>query len=754
MNNTKRLLVKNIPKTAQRNEVIDRLKTLCHNSPLVTITMPLIVPPTIELPSPDTTIALISVNDITQMPNFKTALHGKVIGENKLQVEIYDIKPQPPKKVALPTQTKSSTVATTTTPTQTSFATKAKSSSASGSTTTTNTTKTATSEERQKKSATATATTPATTTPSTTTTTTTTATTQQDYKRAREDGNGTSEGDKVVTKKKKSDKVNGDNKIVAVEKKNEETNGDDDDVDVEGEDEEQEVNGDAAKKKVVAPPSVRNNKKVVNKITQQLVFFSEKKDFQQIRNSYNYLKRIGARPDHIAFGVLLNSCVRCQEWGMAKEVFDDAINSEKGANEVIYTTFIKALCETDMPAAEAMVDTMKQVGIPPNARSYNSVLRGCIRSGDVDIAQRLYTDMKKQKLDDSSTIEYLIKIYAQHLMITDCWQLLGDKYEAMETEISPIVFSRLSLAALLAGDLKSAVKALGIIDDILSRAPRSIGVASQSHKNKGKKSESNKVSASLFERINRQEINEESERVRACLQRLSKQQVKVKCQPMEWSKKIFFSPVTFSNLYKANDGQMEKNSSFMDMLLRDSRDQANPRPVKMEICSGHGHWITKRAAEDSESDWLSVEIRYDRVFQIWSKMILESIDNLYLMAGDAHEVLKSNVPTGTLDEVYINYPNPPVWPGAKRLIDHDFLVEINRSLKKDGTLTIVTDDKPYADSIVLVLRQSKKLARIYKPVKEDYICPLEEDYGYSYFNKLWSNGQRMKRYCIYVIKDC
>ncbi|EFA82229.1 hypothetical protein PPL_04652 [Heterostelium album PN500] len=767
---SKRLIIKNVPKALSKTDVIDRLKKLCHNSPAVTITIPITMPPGLELPA-ESTIAFLNINDITQLVHYKNSLHNKLIGENKIQVEIYEApKPVVSKVVAqlnldkkLVTTTSTSTSTTTTTTTTAATNTNSNKNTTTNNKPTTATPKKENNTEKKK---------------STETNQSNNKTEQESVKKNKildNSNDNTREKKKVKldnnsengskqqqdsegneqAESKKSEVTSNDSKDKKKDDIKEGGQEDGEEEEEEDEDEEESTTTTTTTTAATTPkqPTVRNNRKVITKITQQLVFLSEKKDFQNIRSNYNYLKKIGATPDHITYGVMLNACVRCQEYDMAKEVFNDALNTKNGANEVVYTTYIKALCETNMSAAEAMIDQMKQQNIALNARSYNSILRACIRSGDIAIANRLYTDMLKSNMEDSSTIEYLVKIYAEHLMIPEIWKLLGDKYEQFENEISPVVFSRLALAALLAGDLKSTVKALGIIDDILSKAPRAIATASQSHhKSQGKRSEHNKVSASLFERINRHEINEESERVRSCLQQLSKQQRKLKCLPMEQSKRVNFSPVTFKNLYEENK-ELEENKWFLDKLFKDSRDQESPRQVKMEICSGHGHWISKRAAQDLDADWLSVEIRYDRVFQIWSKLILDSIDNLYILAGEANSVLKNSVPSDSLDEVYINYPNPPVWPGAWRLINHDFLVDIHRTLKKDGTLTIVTDDQGYADSVVQLLKKSRKLAKIYKPVKEDYICQLDEDYGYSYFNKLWSNGQRMKRYCIYIIKD-
>ncbi|KAM9991305.1 hypothetical protein ACTFIZ_004698 [Dictyostelium cf. discoideum] len=711
-----KLIVKNIPKSISKNEIIENLKKIIQN-PSINITIPITLPPDlIGKVDTDTTISFLSSQNLSQLSIIKNLINGKTIGDKKVSVDFYDVK-----KV-IPTTPAPST-STPPTSTQEESNKKIKLTNE----------KPKEKKPKEKKPKTllppSTTTNTITTNESTTSATTTTTTT-------------TETKIETTTEIKEEKKVN--------QKKNKKLND-------KKEEEKEEKEEEEPKKESI----VRNNRAVINKITSQMSSCAEAKDYVQLVKAYNYLKKIGAKPDHITYGVMLNACVRCQEYKKVKEVFQDAIK-DGNANEVVYTIYVKALCEIDMDESFATIKGM--IETKPNIRTFNSIFRGCIRSGDIEISKSLIQLMKANEIyPDSTTIEYLIKIYSHHLMVQDIWDLLGKVYERMQGQISPICFSRLSLASLLAGDIKSAVKALGITDDILSKAPRS---TQTTHKNKGKLSEKNKISSSLFERINKQEINEESDRVRNYLSKMTESRSKIKYHNMESFNRIYFSKNTFKNNVNRSIDQHSKPvtvatspdstlSSFNGLFNSYKKGGSNfnsNRSLKMEICSGHGHWVTERAGQDLDADWISLEIRYDRIFQIWSKMILEAIDNLYIVGGDAHGSLKEIIPDNILNEVYINYPNPPVWSGAERLINELFLIEINRCLKKDGTLTIVTDDKDYSDQIIDTLTKSKKLLKIYKPVKETYLIQLSEDYGYSYFNKLWNNGQRVKRYCIYISK--
>ncbi|KAN0027674.1 hypothetical protein ACTFIU_010647 [Dictyostelium citrinum] len=714
-----KLIVKNIPKSISKNEIIENLKKIIQN-PSINITIPITLPPDlIGKVDSDTTVSFLSSPNLSQLSIIKNLVNGKTIGDKKVSVDFYDVK-----KV-VPISTPPPTITTT----QDESNKKIK--------LTNEKPKEKKSKEKKPKTSSITNTSPI-------ESTITKTATDTDTDIATEPKIAT-----VTT----TTTINTNDKIV---KKNKKSNDKKEETEKTKENKEEEIKEEPKKESMV-----RNNRAVINKITSQMSSCAEAKDYVQLVKAYNYLKKIGAKPDHITYGVMLNACVRCQEYKKVKEVFQDAVR-DGNANDVVYTIYVKALCEIDMDEAFTTIKGM--IETKPNIRTFNSIFRGCIRSGDIEITKSLIQLMKANQIyPDSTTIEYLIKIYSHHLMVQEIWDLLGKVYERMQGQISPICFSRLSLASLLAGDIKSSVKALGITDDILSKAPRS---TQTTHKNKGKLSEKNKISSSLFERINKQEINEESDRVRNYLSKMTESRSKIKYHNMESFNRIYFSKNTFKNNVNRSIDQQSKPvtvatspdstlSSFNGLFNSYKKGGSNfnsNRSLKMEICSGHGHWVTERAGQDLDADWISLEIRYDRIFQIWSKMILEAIDNLYIVGGDAHGSLKEIVPDNILHEVYINYPNPPVWAGAERLINELFLVEINRCLKKDGTLTIVTDDKDYSDQIIETLTKSKKLQKIYKPVKETYLIQLSEDYGYSYFNKLWNNGQRVKRYCIYISK--
>ena len=75
----------------------------------------------------------------------------------------------------------------------------------------------------------------------------------------------------------------------------------------------------------------------------------------------------------------------------------------------------------------------------------------------------------------------------------------------------------------------------------------------------------------------------------------------------------------------------------------------------------------------------------------------------------------------------MNFPDP--WPKERhakhRLIQSSFQKELYRTVKKGGSVTLVTDSTPY-------LEQMEREMGEWAPKKEDFT-----NYGGSYFKRLW-----------------
>lgn len=171
-------------------------------------------------------------------------------------------------------------------------------------------------------------------------------------------------------------------------------------------------------------------------------------------------------------------------------------------------------------------------------------------------------------------------------------------------------------------------------------------------------------------------------------------------------------------------------------------------PLKIEYCSGNGDWIAARALADPTSNWVAVEMIFDRVKKIWSKRQNFGINNLFIVCGKGESVTESYIPNESVSEVFINFPDP--WPKRRhakyRIIQAAFIKEIERILIPDATFTFVTDDLDYSNLFIQLMSQFPGFASIYPA---PFFSTENLGYGGSFFDELWRKEGRNIRYHLF-----
>ncbi|HEV8052522.1 MAG TPA: tRNA (guanosine(46)-N7)-methyltransferase TrmB [Parachlamydiaceae bacterium] len=173
----------------------------------------------------------------------------------------------------------------------------------------------------------------------------------------------------------------------------------------------------------------------------------------------------------------------------------------------------------------------------------------------------------------------------------------------------------------------------------------------------------------------------------------------------------------------------------------------NDQPVVIEYCSGNGAWIASKAAANPNINWVAVEIKFDRVRKVWSKIKNLGLNNLIVIYGEAHVTTERYFQNDSISDVYINFPDP--WPKKRhaknRLIQPEFASQLSRILKEGKSLTFVTDDVPYSEWLIEVMGNHKDFTSKYP---DPYFLNAEPNYGTSYFDELWrSKGRSIRYHC-------
>ena len=125
----------------------------------------------------------------------------------------------------------------------------------------------------------------------------------------------------------------------------------------------------------------------------------------------------------------------------------------------------------------------------------------------------------------------------------------------------------------------------------------------------------------------------------------------------------------------------------------------------LEIGFGNGDALRFAAAQDSERDYIGIEVHAPGVGRLLNALEADGAEHVRLYHHDAVEVLRNEVAEGSLDEVRIYFPDP--WHkkrhNKRRLIQPEFAALLVSRLRVGGRLHAATDWQDYAEQMWDVL---------------------------------------------------
>lgn len=121
-------------------------------------------------------------------------------------------------------------------------------------------------------------------------------------------------------------------------------------------------------------------------------------------------------------------------------------------------------------------------------------------------------------------------------------------------------------------------------------------------------------------------------------------------------------------------------------------------PLVVEVGSGQGHAIVHAASTHPERDHIAVEVFRAGLARTMTNADNADARNLRLIEANAPEVLERYLPAGSVDEVWVFFPDP--WAKTKhhkrRLVSAEFAAIVTRVLRPGGVLRLATDWEEYA----------------------------------------------------------
>jgi tRNA (guanine-N7-)-methyltransferase len=122
-------------------------------------------------------------------------------------------------------------------------------------------------------------------------------------------------------------------------------------------------------------------------------------------------------------------------------------------------------------------------------------------------------------------------------------------------------------------------------------------------------------------------------------------------------------------------------------------------PLQLEIGCGMGDAVVAMAAAQPEHDFLAVDVHTPGLGNVLRMAERAGLTNVRAAAGDALDLLRSQLPSDSLEVVHVYFPDP--WPKARhhkrRLIQAETLADLARVLRPGGRLRFATDWADYAD---------------------------------------------------------
>ena len=124
--------------------------------------------------------------------------------------------------------------------------------------------------------------------------------------------------------------------------------------------------------------------------------------------------------------------------------------------------------------------------------------------------------------------------------------------------------------------------------------------------------------------------------------------------------------------------------------------------VTLEVGFGNGDSLLEMAIEQSNQNFLGIEVYEAGVGRLINEANKNKLTNLKIVKDDAVEVLTNNILDSSISHFQLFFPDP--WHKKKhhkrRIVQISFLDLLSKKLKNDGVVHIATDWENYAEHIM------------------------------------------------------
>ena len=137
----------------------------------------------------------------------------------------------------------------------------------------------------------------------------------------------------------------------------------------------------------------------------------------------------------------------------------------------------------------------------------------------------------------------------------------------------------------------------------------------------------------------------------------------------------------------------------------------NPNPIYLEIGFGNGETLAELAYRHPQRNYLGIEVHRPGMGHLLLEIEKRGLTNLRVCRRDAVEVLEQGLPPGSLEGVYLLFPDP--WPKKRhhkrRILNPEFVRLLGRVTRPGGSFYAATDWEQYAEQMLAVLTDADDL---------------------------------------------
>ena len=151
-------------------------------------------------------------------------------------------------------------------------------------------------------------------------------------------------------------------------------------------------------------------------------------------------------------------------------------------------------------------------------------------------------------------------------------------------------------------------------------------------------------------------------------------------------------------------------------------------PLEVEVGSGKGLFLAGAARANPQRDYLGIEVAQKYARYAAAKLARQKATNAVMIRGDGLALFRQWFPPASLHAVHVYFPDP-WWKKRhkkRRVLNEDFLHDVERTLARGGRLHFWTDVEEYFQATLELVATATKLAGPL-PVVES---PAEHDLDY------------------------